>query len=380
MKNALIVLIQQLLKLFFVFPIKKDRIFFSAYSGKSYSCNPKYICQKLIEEDSHGKLEIIWAFSNREAHRYLEPRIRTVKFKSFSYIYYLLTSHVVVDNVESWSILPKRKGQLVINTWHGGGSYKGVWLMRRDSSEGTDRNMLRKNQRISLYLSSSEAFTQQTLRESFHYAGDVLECGMPRNDILIHHTKTEERQIRERLGFGEDEKLVLYAPTFRSDSSYQYQLDSNAVIQALEERFGGTWVMLMRSHYYRKSIEDENPNVMDVSAYEDMQELLMISDVLITDYSSSIWDFSLMYRPAFLFTPDLYQYSEERDFYSPIEEWPYPNAQTLYDFIVLIHKYDWETSLSRIHAHHEKLRSFETGDASHAVLMEILSFLRNNTN
>ena len=93
--------------------------------------------------------------------------IKCVKFKSIKYLYYLLTSKIVIDNVESWSILPKRTGQYVINTWHGGGAYKGVGLKRKDTSETLDKNMLRKNERISIYLSSSKVFSQMTLRESF---------------------------------------------------------------------------------------------------------------------------------------------------------------------------------------------------------------------
>ena len=113
MKNILITIIKDFLKFFFVFPIKKNRILFSSYSGKNYSCNPKYICEYLLNQ--YGDyLEIVWAFKNPKQDKNLDKRIKVIRFKSVKYIYYLLTSKVVVDNVESWSILPKRKNQYII--------------------------------------------------------------------------------------------------------------------------------------------------------------------------------------------------------------------------------------------------------------------------
>ena len=198
MKNIIIEIGKKFLCIFFVFPIKNNRIFFSAYSGRQYSCNPKYISD-WIEQNYKDEFEIIWAFNEPDAFSYLKNRnIKCVKFKSIKYLYYLLTSKIVIDNVESWSILPKRTGQYVINTWHGGGAYKGVGLKRKDTSETLDKNMLRKNERISIYLSSSKVFSQMTLRESFQYNGKIMECGMPRNDLLIKNDENKKNIIKEK--------------------------------------------------------------------------------------------------------------------------------------------------------------------------------------
>ncbi|MBQ2311749.1 MAG: CDP-glycerol glycerophosphotransferase family protein [Firmicutes bacterium] len=363
MKNTIIEFCKFILKAFCLFPIKRNRILFSAYSGKSYSCNPKYITEKLLEKDN-GSLEIVWAFADINGHSGLDSRIKTVRFKSFRYLYYAMTAAVFIDNVESWSILPRRKGQYVINTWHGGGAYKGVGLMRRDTDPGIDRNMLSKNERIDLYLSSSRAFTEMTLRSSFGYKGEVLECGMPRNDILLNYDADKARQIRERLSVEPDRKLVLYAPTFRADRSSVCVPDVPALISALKERFGGEWTVLYRAHYYTDPDTAGNGGMIDVSGWEDMQELLLISDVLITDYSSSIWDFSLLEKPGFLYVPDLSDYAGEREFYTPIGTWPYPYAQTMEELCGLIRSYDEDASLSRIRAHHKELQSTESGKAS----------------
>lgn len=376
MKNIIIEIGKKFLCIFFVFPIKNNRIFFSAYSGRQYSCNPKYISD-WIEQNYKDEFEIIWAFNEPDAFSYLKNRnIKCVKFKSIKYLYYLLTSKIVIDNVESWSILPKRTGQYVINTWHGGGAYKGVGLKRKDTSETLDKNMLRKNERISIYLSSSKVFSQMTLRESFQYNGKIMECGMPRNDLLIKNDENKKNIIKEKLGINKKTGIVIYAPTFRHDLKYKYMLDYEKTLNALKNRFGKEWIMLIRTHYYLQSEKIESSRVKNVSDYPDMQELLLISDVLITDYSSSIWDFSLMEKPCFLFMPDYNEYIDEREFYTPIQDWPYPASFSMEDLEDKIIKYDYEIAKKRILNHHIKLGICESGMASEIVGKEIVKLCR----
>lgn len=376
MKNIIIEIGKKFLCIFFVFPIKNNRIFFSAYSGRQYSCNPKYISD-WIEQNYKDEFEIIWAFNEPDAFSYLKNRnIKCVKFKSIKYLYYLLTSKIVIDNVESWSILPKRTGQYVINTWHGGGAYKGVGLKRKDTSETLDKNMLRKNERISIYLSSSKVFSQMTLRESFQYNGKIMECGMPRNDLLIKNDENKKNIIKEKLEINKKTGIVIYAPTFRHDLKYKYMLDYEKTLNALKNRFGKEWIMLIRTHYYLQSEKIESSRVKNVSDYPDMQELLLISDVLITDYSSSIWDFSLMEKPCFLFMPDYNEYIDEREFYTPIQDWPYPASFSMEDLEDKIIKYDHEIAKKRILNHHIKLGICESGMASEIVGKEIVKLCR----
>ena len=370
MKNFFIQICKNLLKIFFIFPIKKNRIVFSSYSGKNYSCNPKYITEYLLKNNEKN-YQIIWAFINPD-NQVIDSCITKVKFKSLLYIYYALTAKVFVDNVESWSILPKRKGQMVLNTWHGGGAYKGVGLNRKDTSSAVDRNMLEKHKRVDVYLSSSKYFSKHTLRQSFGYEGEILEVGMPRNDILQAHNDFELiKTIKESIGIHYETKIVLFAPTFRNNTNFHYSLDYVSVIDALKSRFGGEWVLLQRAHYYLQSEAFAQDIAIDVSDYPDMQELLLISDVLITDYSSSIWDFSLMGRPAFLYTPDLKEYELERAFYTPIDEWPYPYAEDMTSFKELIINFDYRENEQKIKKHLIGLENTETGIASEFVAKKI---------
>lgn len=374
MKNFIIMLLKSLLKVFYVFPIKKDRIIFSSYSGKNYSCNPKYITEWLVKNCADD-IDIIWAFNEPDKIDLENDKIQKVKYKSIIYLYYMLTAHVVVDNVESWSILPKRKGQVIINTWHGGGAYKGVGLQRRDTTSAIDRNMLSKNKRVTLYISSSTAFTNQTLRESFLYKGEILEIGMPRNDLFFGSSEEQVYRLKKKIGLPDGYKFIIYAPTFRKDNNYRYMLDYEAIINAFSKRFGGKWIILQRAHYYLTSEVFDDDICIDVSNYSDMQELLLISDALITDYSSSIWDYSLTNKPGFLYTPDLDYYLKERAFYTPIDEWPYEYAETEQELESIIQNYDPIFSSVKIKNHLEKLGSKESGNASKLIGEYILQFL-----
>lgn len=375
MKNLIIGLIKAGLKCCCILPVKTNRVLFSAYSGKSYSCNPKYICEKLLEKCGDN-VEIIWAFNDPGKFSFNDRRIKTVKFKSPAYIYYALTSHVFVDNVESWSVLPSRKDQLVINTWHGGGAYKGVGLKRKDTNGETDKNMLAKHSRVGLYLSSSKAFSEMTLRNSFGYKGYIMECGMPRNDILINPPSGLALKVKARLGVPQDTKLCIFAPTFRADTGYEAKLDYEAVLASLEKRFGGEWKMLYRAHYYVGNSAGAS-RITDVSDYPDMQELLLASDVLITDYSSSMWDFSLTGKPAFLYMPDLEEYSgSEREFYTPVSQWPYSYATTPDGLAEIIENYDAAASEEKIKKHHEALGITESGEAASAVADMIEDYIK----
>ena len=175
-KNIVIKLISILIKLFYICPIRKNVIVFVAYHGKSYSCSPKYISEFLYRNCKEYKL--VWSFDKPDEFSDLLPAdILKVKYKSVSYIYYTMTAGIRINNAEEWIILPRRKGQLVINTWHGGGAYKKVGF----SAKYVADTYLGKNNPYNvsnLFLSSCGKASQYLIRDSFHYSGDVLGCGL----------------------------------------------------------------------------------------------------------------------------------------------------------------------------------------------------------
>ena len=355
-------------------PFHPKRIIFTSYLGKQYSCNPKYISEYI--QKHAPEYEIVWAFQSPEEFSELEKYgIRLVKYNSFPFIRLCLSSGYIVTNVRDMNHIPFTHRQTVINTWHGGGAYKTVGSSTavQSPSERFRQNIAHKTNLT--FLSSSKAFTDLTLRNSFHHNGKILECGMPRNDILIHTADSDLRKkVLDHFHLPADQKLLIYAPTYRENkTASDYSFDTKAVKTMLSQRFGGNWSILFRCHYY--IVEDAknlSSDYINASDYPDMQELLYAANMLITDYSSSIWDFSFTGRPCLLYATDLNNYQVSQGFYSDIHTWPFPLAESNQELLDNIQHVSFDTYTKAIQQHHEDLGSYESGTAC----WEVLKYIR----
>lgn len=365
--------VKNLLRLFFIFPIKKNRIIMSSNNDAgSYTCNPKYICEYLKRYES-GKYDIIWAFADPEKWRYIKG-IRVVKMHSLQWLYYLLTSKVVIYNRNPESYLPKRKGQTVINTWHAGGAYKKVGFENATLGR-LDRWRARcVNEYVDIFLTSSRAFTKSNI-EGYRYTGEIIRSGMPRNDLFFRPkaVKRVGERTRERLGAQKDSLVVLYAPTYRRNvenpEALTVHFPYEKVREALEKRYPGRKVEFWeRKHHQDFNAYPEGAGVTDAGGYPDMQELLAAADILITDYSSSIWDFALMGKPCLLYVPDLDDYeSADRGFFTPIEKWPGIVCRSDAEIAEACEHLDGEECRERAARHLKEMGSYEDGKASERV-------------
>ena len=369
--------IQNALQLFRVLPLQ-PRVNFIAFSGRQYSDSPRRISELLLRE--HPEIQQIWAFNEPEKFRFLEETgIKVVKYKSLEYLYYVMTSKVYVDNAEFWSILKFRPGQMVLQTWHGGGAYKRVGGHRIDVNRREQQHAVEKMNKITLFLSSSKAFTDFVIRGAYQYRGEVLECGLPRNDDLLKPDAAVSAKVRQALEIPENAKILLYAPTFRNSHSLDlYDVDFSRLKEALQARFGGEWVILLRMHYYLsdKAMSSALPFLRNATDYPDMQDLLLSADVLLTDYSSCMWDFSLLHKPCFLYARDISEYRGERDFYTPIESWPFPLAANNDELEKVIAQFDESRYHETVLRHHRDLGSTESGTAAKQCVDRIVCFLR----
>lgn len=365
-----------LLKILYVFPVKKNRVVFFSYYGRHYSCNPKFLTEHLLQCHPE-KLEIWWQVLDPSPYEFLKKKgIHIVRYNSLRGIRNLMTAKVVVTNVDYPIYVPFRKSQYLINTWHGGGAYKKVGLDIHFASSYRTKTEALSKQVTRLYISSSRMFTDLVIRGAFQYHGEVLECGMPRNDMLLGDTAVIYQTVRETFQLPVTQKIVLYAPTFRNDWSVQdYGLDFAGLRQALIQRFGGEWVCFFRAHsnLYRQFQQVQlDPSVINVSEYSEMQELLCAADVLVTDYSSSMWDFSLMKKPCFIYATDKAMYQQERDFYLPMERWPFPSAEDNQQLTDHIRDFDEKAYVQAVDRHHMELGIKESGEASRLVTDRIL--------
>ena len=353
--------------------IQKNKIVYMCHHGKQYACNPMYICEYLMEHYPY-EFDMVWAFKEPDEFRDLEKRgVRVVKYNSKEHIREMATAGVVVTNVDTFPYMKNRSGQMVLDTWHGGGAYKTCGFANPQNLDRLRKRIHYKNlySKINLYMSSSKMFSEQTIRFSRGYDGEILEVGMPRNDILVNQNRPDiSRKVREYVGFSPEDKIALYAPTYRSlyEQNNFVEPDFGQIQQSLEKRFGGSWKVLYRQHHF---YPEKDVEILSATAYPDMQELLYTADVLITDYSSSIWDFSLMFKPVFLYCPDLDKYRSERDFYLPIEQWPFYLCHNQTELDATIEAFDRKDYEKRVEGHHALLGNCETGHATETVCKRI---------
>lgn len=359
------------LHVFWIFPIHKNRVSLINEQSFLYGDNVKYL-NEYIRKSLKGIYEVVFPIKEGAERA---PDAVYVKPKSIKYFKYLLTSKAIISNCGGLSYLPKRKNQIYINTWHGGGAYKkvgiDVWntkykrIEERMNSSNTD------------YLCCScEAFAKYEAPPMFFRLEQCVMTGMPRNDILFNDSEKIKKKVYKELGLKEDEKLVIYAPTYRSniDSfanakvARDIDIDYAGVLCALELSEVSKWKFGIRMHPRVGEVAVTHPSIIDCTMYPDMQELMCACDVMITDYSSLMWDFSLTQKPCYLYAPDIDDYEKERGFYIPVSEWPFPIARTNEELIYNIRSFNYENYREKVKAHHIALGSCEDGSACQKVL------------
>lgn len=366
--------IRILLGIFRVFKIHRRRIMFNSFVGKQYSCNPRAISETL--QDSGHDYDIIWAFKNPSQYENLrENGITTCKFRSLAFYYYKFTSHVSVCNVAWGHEVYKRKGQYEINTFHGGcGGYKRSYGNDNTKSK-IDEYILKHIDmvRYDLMLISTEMSLKNNVRNACGL--ESVECmkGTPRIDMIINGGRDEiKKNVRSFCGILSDIHIALYAPTYRKGfAASDYGLDYKRLKKALSERFSGQWCILLRLHPSIKSDNFFAEGVIDVTNYPDMQDLIYTSDVMLTDYSSCLWDFSFTGRPCFLYCTDLNKYLIERDFYTPIHTWGFPVCCSNDELEQSILAFDQTKYHDAMEQHHKNMISYEDGKACQRVCARI---------
>ena len=189
------------------------------------------------------------------------------------------------------------------------------------------------------------------------------------------------KKLKEKLNL-QNKKIVLYAPTFReSEDTSIYKFNYKRILDTLEQKFSGSWVMLIRLHplLIKQSediIETSSNIVINVTDYPDMQELILLSDLFLTDYSSGIFDFAILRRPAFLYAPDLDEYIKyERGVYMDLRSLPFPFAcdeKELVSQIVSFKKDEYLDELNRFFA---KTGLVETPESAETICKKIYEIM-----
>ena len=379
------------MRIFCLFPVKSNRVIFNSQKGTQYACNPRYIFEYLIKRYG-DKYQYVWVLQNPSENLCHLPYVKTVSYNSVFYFFYQMTSKVIVANIPSPCYVPRRKSQFMLDTWHGGGAYKrvGISVPKQNSLSGSSRNVISGTDvpdnakweyykayynalDTNMFLSSSKMFTEVMFDSQMLPRDAYYEIGMPRNDIFFASYQRVAEKAKHRLGIEPGKKVMLFAPTYRGNLKSQHNdvvLDIAKCLNAAESRWGGEWVFVYRMHIFSSSLDKAKipSDAIDASGYDEMQELLCMADVFITDYSSSQWDFALTKKPAFLFTPDLnYYLHEDRGFYTSIDDWAFPYAKSNEELADLILHFDEKAHLNKVQKHLELLGTFEDGHATEKV-------------
>lgn len=324
-------------------PIDQKKVLFSSYYGRGYSDSPKAICEAL--RTSNSGLKLCWLVKSRSEAASLPEGVTPVdQNNALARILAYSTSKVWVDNCRKY-VRKKRKGQFYMQTWHG----FALKRIEADATQALDDDYIRGSKADSAQtdvIVSGSRFMTGLYKKSFWYDGEVAELGTPRNDIFFGGNAEVCAKTRRTLNLSEERKLLLYAPTFRADHSLDcYALDAERARLACKARFGGEWTVLIRLHPNVAAqsaglFPYDGDKIIDATAYPDMQELLAGIDLLITDYSSSMFDYALSGRPCIQFALDVESYASERNFYFPLDELPFPLAQSNDELERLIRSYD----------------------------------------
>ena len=356
--------------------VHKGRMMCWAYTFKQYSCNPRYLTEHLLENNT--EFEIFWVFRGNVDTSGVDKRIKCVRYKSLRYFLLVNTAEFFITNARTdpyriyWH---KRKGQKYVMLWHGGVALKRI---EKDAEDQLSYSYLKKakiDSKVCDLMVSGCRFQTSLLKEKFWYDGEILERGIPRNDVFFNkarHPEMKER-ICHKYGISPDSRIVLYAPTFRRNKSIEpYRIDWSRVVPELRKIYGTEKIsILLRLHPNligkadaSSLINDES--VIDVTRYHDMQELLCVSDLLITDYSSSMFDITMLKKPCMLYATDIEKYN--RGYYFDFAELPFPLARNEEELIGNIRTFDSAAYDESVESFFEKhIGLCEDGNASKAI-------------
>lgn len=360
-------------------PVSKNVILFESFFGKNYSDSPKYIYEYLAK-NYPGKYEFVWALNNDTKLPYGGKKVKRF---SKEYAYYLATAKYLVFNGRQPLWYRKREGQVFLETWHGTPLKKLVFDQEEVMAASPKYKMQVYQQREKWdYLVSANKFSTETFKRCFMYDKEILDYGYPRNDILYYENKDEIAiDLKKKLGIPLDKKTILYAPTWRDDQSYdvgKYKFELALDLARLKEEFGDEYVLLLRTHYFiadKIDVTGLEGFVYNLSDYDDIAEIYLISDICITDYSSVFFDFANLRRPILFYTYDLEKYRDQlRGFYISIEDdVPGPLLLTNDDVVEAIKNIDQITEeyQEKYDIFYDRFCTYDDGKASERIVKRV---------
>lgn len=356
--------------------ISPHKIVFCSYFGGGYGDNPKYIADELLRRDLGW--DLVWEVQNPEEP--LPEGIRAVRYGSNKAKREIASAKYYVDNARN-SLRPQKKdGQIHLQTWHGFG-FKAVEKDVEDRlSEYYVSRAMRDGQDSDGIISACSIQTEEFRRAFWlNEKTTILETGLPRNDKLFDPATVSQvsKKVRISLKIPDERKIILYMPTFRNSGGIEaYQLDFKKIVDTFQKRFSVPFSMVIRLHPNVRQLAETiccDECITNATTYPDAQELYMAADYLITDYSSTAFDFCLMGKPVFLCALDYLGYEKERGLTNLYNECPFPKNFSNDELISCIQEFSLDTYNKELALFLEKWRPFGKGDASSKIVDWLLS-------
>lgn len=361
--------------IFRLFPIK-HKVVATTMRGRKYADNPRYIIEELHRICPN--LDVVW-MKDTSYNYELPPWIRTISYyhNILKKTYELTTAKVWINSHRIESYYRKRKGQVFIETWHGGLGIKKIeGDVERVANSSWQKDEINKTTDLAdVFISNSEHLSN-IYRKAFGYKGTIFKCGYPKNDIFFCINNIIINKVRKDLNIYK-EKILLYAPTYRAFGEQDFSLfdiDYITLRNTLNKTFGGDWIIIVKWHpimTHFRNLAHLPKGVIDVTEYNDIQNLLCAADIVISDYSSCIFDAALRGIPCFTYAKDFDSYKKEQGTYYEMEELPFPYAKNNEELIDNILHYNYEEYLKRWEEFKKKTGLVETGHAAKVIAAKI---------
>ncbi len=369
------------------YPMKKKKIVFSQFGGKGYGCNPRAICDEFLKRNAGYDLVWILGASATKESANIPDGVRVVKGDQA--LYELITAKVWINNIHfvvNWDKgLLKKKKTIYLNTFHGGITIKTEGKDKHTYKEKAYEDLSQKEKCYRMdadnvdYITCACDVEKHVLDEFFYGKGEILKLGDPRTDMLVNGSPEDVKRVRDFYGIEDGTKVLVYAPTFRPDMKLDaYTMDYSRVLDVLQEMDGCPWKMLIRLHprlagKTKKIIPEGDDRLINAASYPDMQELALAADIMVSDYSSTITDFMLTRKPAFMYAPDLDYYIKKRGLYFNVDELPFPCSLDNDQLVQQIREFDSEQYKADVQAFIDRIDYLADGHSAERVVDFLIS-------
>ena len=357
-----------------ILPIDNSKIVFSSYFSTKYNDNPRAIFERILKD--HPEYHYYWLMRDTKV---LIPGATVIKAGSLSGLYHLATAKCWVDNSRKRAWVSKRKQQFYVQTWHAGIAFKRV---EKDVEEHLPKlyvKAAKNDSKMADVFISGSKWQTESYKKSFWYNGEVFESGLPRSDIFFEEPKDYKEKVYKYFGIEKSYHLLLYAPTFRVNETLScYDIDYKRILDALREKFNCNWKILVRLHpniSKKQTFIKYDEDIINASNYQDINELIVSSSILISDYSSCLFDAMEARKIVLLYANDIDDYMNDRGMEFSLREIPFPLATNNDELETIINDFDLCKYQEQVDLFSKQLGIMDDGKSSERVADYILSHI-----